>query len=132
MSSGCKVDLCNDPQDTQSGIIEGLVAVQYSGAEGETAHIRDDSTFQAFFAPFNQSLPSVDFDTHDVLLLVTGASGCSQYYELNVEKREADKVYVATVKVNECGGCEPWVVVNHVLKVPKLPADYQGVEFNIE
>lgn len=115
---------CINRFDTDKGsIIESLdIACAPTGTSQQV--IKSDSAYQKLLTTCNESGPDIDFTQFSLLVYTTAASGCTRFYEREVSQEEATKRYVFTVRITECGGCEPWVTQTHWVKVPRLPDGY--------
>lgn len=77
------------------------------------------------------TLASIDFDQYSVLSMAAEASGCTQQFCPRVETLAAEEKYRFTIKVIECGGCEPLVIQRFWVVVPRLPDTYT-VDFVVQ
>lgn len=109
-------------------------------AEGDTYIIKDDSTYQAVAAQFNEASPNltcgstppaaVDFSKYTLLGQYQEGGGCNIEFETKVYKNEVEKEYLHHVIITEEGNCDMlganmnWVLV-------ELPQGYD-VTFSAE
>ncbi len=100
-------------------------------SQGAQLVITEDSSYQWILTDCNGTGPAVDFTTYSVLALTTGASGCDRYYRRTVEKDNSARTYTYSIKIEECGSCEPWAIRTHWVTVPRLAEGY-SVVFNVE
>lgn len=125
-------DLCAIKADINSGIIvESVEFTCWQGLSVGDEHLITTATdFQAASPDCNDPAPTIDFDQFSVLGLTTGASGCERYYDRSVSKDDNAQEYRYRVTIIECGGCEPWAIQTHWVKVPRIPVGYT-VRFEI-
>lgn len=128
-----KVNLCGLEQDVKLGSIEQVLALDCFIGGANQQIIRSDEELQALFVnrPCQGEVPDIDFSKYTLLGQFGGASGCERFYSRNVQIRENEERYIFTVRVSECGGCEPFETRWHWVLVPILPESY-SVSFEFE
>ncbi|MEZ5045066.1 MAG: hypothetical protein R2828_34535 [Saprospiraceae bacterium] len=129
-SSCHKVDLCHLQGDIQIGQIEEVLSLDCTLFGANDQIIRTEEELLNLFGdlPCQGDLPSIDFSQFTLLGQYGGASGCQRYFTRQLYIKHGAKNYTFTVKVSECGGCEPFATQWHWVLVPTLPEDYT-VEF---
>lgn len=128
-----KVNLCGLERDITSGSIEQLLTLDCFVGGANQQIIRTTEELQSLFAdrPCEGEIPDIDFTQYTLLGQYGSATGCQRFYNRNVRIRESEKTYIFSVKVSECGGCEPLELRWHWVLVPVLPEDYT-VTFEFE
>ena len=71
-----------------------------------------------------------DFGQKTVLALSTGATGCDRVYHRDVSRTGVNS-YAFTIKITECGGCEPWEQLIHWVVIDKIDTESE-VTFSVE
>ena len=71
-----------------------------------------------------------DFEEKTVLVLSTGATGCDRVYHRDVS-RTGVNTYEFSIKITECGGCEPWEQLIHWVIIDKIDEESE-VTFSVE
>lgn len=127
LCSSCdKTNLCRLEQDATLGSIEEVLNLDCSVGGPNNLVIRSEEAFQSLFdnTPCNGDLPAIDFSQYSILGQFGGATGCERFYSRRVKIKENEKEYLFTVKVSECGGCEPFEIRWHWVLVPLVPEEY--------
>ena len=133
VANSCKLvpnpnDRCENQNDMNSGLIEEVLTLDCIFNEDDSFTIRNDTEYQDLLASCSDTNPpSIDFDQFSLLGYTTGASGCSRYYEREVKKNTSKEKYTFSIRIIECGGCEPYELRTHWVKVPRIPETYQVV-----
>jgi len=128
-----KVNLCGLEQDVTLGSIEQILSLDCFIGGANQQIIRSDEELQSLFVnrPCEGEIPAIDFSKYTLLGQFGGASGCERFYSRNVQIRENEEKYIFSVRVSECGGCEPFETRWHWVLVPILPESY-SVSFEFE
>lgn len=121
-----KESLCDSEQDVTAGDIEQLLVLDCFVAGSNQQVIRSTEELQDLFSllPCAGEIPTIDFSQYTLLGQSGGASGCKRFYDRSVLIKDSQKQYIFSVKVSECGGCEPFELRWHWVLVPVLPEDY--------
>ena len=94
--------------------------------------ITNDAIYQSVMEGFinpdsscvGSSLTTLDFSTYSLLGYRKCGSGCQTNFNKTLYQDEANKKYILDIKVEEIGGCEPWVCSMNWILVPALPEGY--------
>lgn len=128
-----KVNLCGLEQDIKLGPIEEVLDLNCTIGSTNNRVIRSAEAFQDLFGELScqGEIPSIDFSQFTLLGQFGGATGCERYFSRRLLIDDGAQKYIYTVRVSECGGCEPFVTQWHWVLVPVLPEEY-SVEFVFE
>ena len=87
-----------------------------------------DTTFLNNGSCDSTDLVSIDFTQYTLLGAFRDGSGCSQEFIRNLYIDEENQRYIYETRIEERGGCEPYVYSMNWILAPKLPEGYT-IEF---